>query len=171
MIDEHIRKVIDEVLAEVSAGTGAEIYLVEAAVRGGGRKIELTVDTDRGIGIDQCAKLSRRLRERLESEEEFAPLSDGDFDLLVSSPGIGEPIQVDRQYIRHLGRLFRVVYLDQDEERREVSGRLLQAVIDGDEPCIVLEPRVAAKKKKTAGDPPMTLRLADVVKAAVQVEL
>jgi ribosome maturation factor RimP len=170
-MEQKIRKAIDEAIAEVLAGTGEEIYLVEAAIRGGGRKIELTVDTDRGISIDLCAKLSRRVRERLESDEEFEPLAGGDFDLMVSSPGIGEPIRVSRQYRRHLGRLFKVAYLDSEEERQEAAGRLLEAVIEGDEPRIVLEPVTSAKKKKKAEVPPLTLRLADIVKATVQIEL
>jgi ribosome maturation factor RimP len=170
-MEQKIRKAIDEAMAEVQAGTGEEIYLVEAAIRGGGRKIELAIDTDRGISIDLCAKLSRRIRERLESDEESEPLAAGDFDLMVSSPGIGEPIRVSRQYRRHLGRLFKVVYLDSEEERQEVAGRLLEAAIDGDEPGIVLEPVTSAKKKKKAEVPPVTLRLADIVKATVQIEL
>ena len=170
-MDEKIRTAIDEVVAEVSAGTGQDIYLVEAAIRAGGRKIELTVDTDRGISIDICAKLSRKIRERLESDEEFEPLAEGDFDLMVSSPGIGEPIRVNRQYRRHIDRLFRVIYLDSEEERQEVAGRLLQAELEQDEPFIVLEPVVSAKKKKKAEVPPVTVRLADIVKASVQIEL
>ncbi|NTU68725.1 MAG: ribosome maturation factor RimP [Chlorobiaceae bacterium] len=169
-MDEKIRMVIDEVIAEVSVLKGQDIYLVEAAIRGGGRKIELTVDTDRGVSIDICAKLSRNIRERLENEEEFAPLADGEFDLTVSSPGLGEPVRVDRQYLRHVGRLLRVVYLDAEEEKQELTGRLVGASIDADDPSIVIEPLVSAKKKKVAAVPPVTLRLADVVKAMVEIE-
>ena len=169
-MDEKIRTVIDEVLPEVSVAAGQEIYLVEAAIRGGGRKIELTVDTDRGISIDLCAKLSRKIRERLEGDEAFEPLAGGDFDLMVSSPGLGEPIRVSRQYLRHVGRLFRVIYLDADEERQELTGRLVSAATDTEEPSIVLEPVVSAKKKRLAEVPPVTLRLADVLKAMVQIE-
>jgi len=169
-MDEKIRRAIDEVMAEMAVATGDDIYLVEVAIRGGGRKIELTVDTDRGISIDLCAKLSRRIRERLESDTEFEPLAGGDFDLLVSSPGIGEPIRMNRQYLRHVGRLLKVMYNDAEEERQEVTGRLLKAELEGDEPCIVLEPVVSAKKKKKAEVPLLTLRLADVVKAMVQIE-
>ncbi len=169
-MEEKIRKVIDEVMAELSVAAGEEIYLVEAAIRGAGKKIELAVDTDRGIVIGLCAKLSRKIRERLEGDEEFEPLAGGDFELSVSSPGLGEPVRVSRQYLRHVGRLLKVVWLDPEEERQEVTGRLLSAAIDADEPFIVLEPVVSAKKRKTAEVPPLTLRLADIVKAKVEVE-
>ena len=169
-MEGKIRTVIDEVTAEVSAGAGQEIYLVEAAIRGGGRKIELTVDTDRGISIDLCAKLSRKIRERLEGDGEFEALASGDFDLTVSSPGIGEPVRVPRQYLRHVGRLIKVVFLDSEEERQELTGRLLSTGLDADDPFIVLEPQVSAKKKRSSEHPPVTLRLADVLKSMVQIE-
>jgi ribosome maturation factor RimP len=172
MMDAMIKKVIDESIADVSAATGDDIYLVEAVVRGGGRKIELDVDTDRGISIDQCARLSRTIRARLEGFEENIMLAGGDFDLMVSSPGIGEPVRVQRQYLRHLGRRLRVTYLDHEGQSKEVEGRLLEASANDDpEPSITVEPFMAGKKKKTAGQLPLTLRLADVVRAVVQTDI
>lgn len=171
-MDERIRTAIDEVIAEVSAEAGQEIYLVEAQIRGGGKSIDLTVDTDQGIIISQCARLSRKIRERLESYEDCEPLAGGEFDLTVSSPGLGEPIRVKRQYIRHSGRLITAVWLDSEGERQEVTGRLLQAVVGDEEvPYIVLDPVKQGKKKRPAELPPLTLRLADIVKATVQTEM
>lgn len=48
MTDDLIKKAIGETIGELSATSGEEIYVVEAAIRAGGRKIELTVDTDKG---------------------------------------------------------------------------------------------------------------------------
>jgi ribosome maturation factor RimP len=170
MIDDLIHKAIGESMAELSAVSGNEMYLVEAAIRGGGRKIELTVDTDKGVSIDQCAKLSRAIRARLEACEEHIMLAEGDFDLLVSSPGIGEPIRVRRQYLRHLGRLIRVNYLDAEKQQQEITGHLLEAAVGAEveEPSITIEAVKEGRKKRTAGEAPVTLRLSDVVKAVVQ---
>lgn len=171
-MDETIKQAIDESIAEISASTGTEVYLVEADVRGGGRIIELTVDTDRGISIDQCARLSRAIRGRLEACTENIMLAGGDFELMVASPGIGEPIRVQRQYLRHLGRILKITFIDPDGQRREVDGRLLEAATgEGSEPSITIEPVIAGKKKKHDSDrQPVTLRLADIVKAVVQIE-
>ncbi|HHE33123.1 MAG TPA: ribosome maturation factor RimP [Chlorobaculum parvum] len=169
-MDEMIQRAIDESIAEVSAVKGRDIYLVEADVRGGGRIIELTVEADKGVSIDQCAKLSRTIRACLEACEENLMLAGGDFELMVSSPGLGEPIRVPRQYLRHLGRKMKVVYLDSEGERKEFEGKLTEASIEGDEPSITIEPVMKGKKKKTSGREPLTLRLADIVKAVVQTE-
>jgi ribosome maturation factor RimP len=173
MIDDLIQNAIGESIADLSALTGDEIYVVEAAIRGGGRKIELTVDTDKGVSIDQCAKLSRAIRVRLEACQEHLMLAEGDFDLLVSSPGIGEPVRVQRQYLRHLNRLIRVNYLDQERQPKEITGRLLEAAVSAEveAPSITIEAVMAGKKKRTAGEAPVTIPLADVVKAVVQTGL
>jgi ribosome maturation factor RimP len=173
MMDDLIHTAIDESIAELSAGIGVEIYLVEAVVRAGGRKIELSVDTDKGISIGECAKLSRAIRARLEACEDNIMLADGDFDLLVASPGIGEPVRVHRQYLRHLGRRIRVNYIDSEGQPKEIDGRLLEAAVGAgvEEPSITIEALMPGKKKRTAGQPPVAFRLADVVKAVVQADL
>jgi ribosome maturation factor RimP len=173
MLDELIHQAIGESIADLSAATGGEIYVVEAAIRAGGRKIELTVDTDKGVSIDQCARLSRAIRARLEACEENTMLADGDFDLMVSSPGIGEPIMVQRQYLRHLGRLIRVNYLDGEGQPKEITGRLLEAAVGAEEPepSITIEAVREGRKKRTAGEPPVMITLADVVRAVMQAGL
>jgi len=173
MTDDLIHKAISEAIGELSAATGQELYLVEAAVRASGRKIELTVDTDQGVSIDQCARLSRAIRARLEACEDDFMLSSGEFDLMVSSPGIGEPIHVQRQYLRHVGRLIRVNYLGGEGEPKEMTGKLLEAAVgpEVEQPSITVEAVKEGRKKRTAGEPPVTIRLADVVKAVVQAGL
>jgi len=173
MMDELIHKAIGESIADLAAATGDEMYVVEAAIRAGGRKIELTVDTDKGVSIGQCAKLSRAIRARLEACQDNIMLAEGDFDLMVSSPGIGEPIKVQRQYLRHLGRLIRVNYLDGEAQPKEITGRLLEAAVGAVEeaPSITIEAVREGRKKRTAGELPVTIRLADVVKAVVQAGL
>jgi ribosome maturation factor RimP len=173
-MEERIRTCIEEVVAEVAMQHVPEIYLVDIAIKrvGRGKKIEVLVDTDRGISISQCASLSRKIRERLEGDEVLSPALGGDFELLVSSPGIGEPVRKHRQYIRHIGRLLKVVHVNEEGVQVETVGRLVQAVVaDEQEPFIVIEPQKAGKSRKTLQTGSLTLRLADIVRASVQVEL
>lgn len=172
-MDERARRAIDDVVSGFSAASGLDVYLVEVVIRGGGRKIEVIADTDQGIGIGQCAALSRRIRERLESLEGAPMFAEGDFELMVASPGIGEPIRVKRQYVRHTGRLIRVEYDDGAGGKREMTGRLLEACVGSEEePFIVIGPKATGAKKKKEGPPaPLRLRLADISKAWVQTEL
>ena len=169
---DEIRRTIEDVVSGFSAGSGTEVYLVDLVIRGGGRKIEVIADTDSGIGIGQCATLSRRIRERLESLEEIPMFAEGDFDLMVASPGLGEPIRVKRQYIRHVGHLIKVEYDDAAGGKRDMTGRLLEAGVGGEEdPYIVIVPQAKRGGKKTEEPASARFRLADISRASVQTEL
>ena len=54
-----------------------------------------------------------------------------------------------------------------------ITGRLLEAAVTADveAPSITIEAVKEGKKKRTAGEPPVTIRLSDVVKAVVQTGL
>ncbi len=159
---------------EVSTGRESEIFLVDLGLKSGGRstKIEVLVDTEQGIMISQCAALSRRIRDMIESDEELQKVYGEDYDLTVSSPGIGGPVRHVRQYIRHTGRKLRIHYRDDEGRAHDIAGRLVQAdVTGGDEPFLVIEPERGGKKKKNA-HPPVRLKimLDRIDKAVVQVE-
>ena len=64
---------------------------------------------------------------------------EGDFSLEVSSPGVGEPILLNRQYRKNTGRTLSVVLKDE----RILEGKLTEATEDG----IVLE-EIKGKGKK-----------------------
>lgn len=69
-----------------------------------GQKIEVFIDKDGGISFDICKKISRAL------EAEFdANLIFGDnYILEVSSPGVGSPLKLERQYKNNIGRSIEV---------------------------------------------------------------
>lgn len=70
-------------------------------------KIKITADSDSGIGIDECAEISRKLYNKIEE----SAISQN-FEIEISSPGVGEPLKLDRQYIKNIGRNVKVVLLD-----------------------------------------------------------
>ena len=45
--------------------------------------------------------------------EEAAWFPEGDFSLEVSSPGIDEPLVLNRQYVKNMGRKVEVTFLDE----------------------------------------------------------
>jgi ribosome maturation factor RimP len=54
-------------------------------------KIIVHLDGDQGVPIDFCVSVSRLIEHTLDRETE-------DFELEVSSPGIGQPFKVHRQF-------------------------------------------------------------------------
>ncbi len=117
---------IQERVAEVLEGTDA--FLVDLALRGSDTMpvIEVFVDTDAGISVEECARISRRLFERLEKENDIP----GNYRLDVSSPGVDRPLKLWRQYPRHVGRKMRVDVRRAAEEQETLTGTLKEVFSD-----------------------------------------
>jgi ribosome maturation factor RimP len=173
-MQERISSYVSQVIAE-SAGTRAEgAYLIDIKVKGkaSSRKIEILVDADTGIQIHQCAYLSRRIREKLEADDDLLELIGENFDLMVSSPGLGEPIILPRQYIRHVGKLLLVTCAGPDGEPVELAGHLLEVLLSEESGArIILMPQKNKKKQQQPKTEAVTLYLDQVIRAVPEAEL
>ena len=104
----EIRKIAESRLKDESHF----IVDVVASFKGNPGKLLVTVDGDKGIGIDDCAELSRELSKALD-ETNLIP---GAFNLEVSTPGLDQPLKSKRQYVKNIGRNIRVRQADKIEE-------------------------------------------------------
>ncbi|MEE9225760.1 MAG: ribosome maturation factor RimP [Bacteroidota bacterium] len=125
MITEGIRSRLRMLIEPLVQSSGA--FLVDLVFRGeqgGGRVLEVFVDTDEGVSTDRCAEISRDISTTLDRENIII----GRYYVVVSSPGLDRPLKYQRQYRRHIGRPLSVRYTDQSMTRN-VEGEL-QAVSD-----------------------------------------
>ncbi|TLX76193.1 ribosome assembly cofactor RimP [Labilibacter sediminis] len=60
-------------------------------------KITVLIDSTDGISIDYCIQISRLIEGSFDRDEE-------DFELEVSTPGLGQPLKVLNQYKKNIGR-------------------------------------------------------------------
>jgi ribosome maturation factor RimP len=104
----EIRKMAETQLKDASHF----IVDVIATFKGNPGKVLVTVDGDKGVGIDDCADLSRDLSKALD-ETNLIP---GAFNLEVSTPGLDQPLKSKRQYVKNIGRSVRVRLADKMEE-------------------------------------------------------
>ena len=96
MIDkQHIEELVLEQLNPESE------FVVEISVSAANRILVL-VDSDSGITIDRCVKISRAIEQNFDREQE-------DFELEVSSAGLSSPLKVVRQFQKNIGRNLDVV--------------------------------------------------------------
>ena len=110
-INEHIHELLQPTPA---------FFLVQVKVKPT-NNIKVFIDGDNGVTIDACTKLNRALYKFIEEETLFP---DDDFSLEVSSAGVGEPLQMNRQYTKNIGRNLLVVPVEGAElegELKEVS--------------------------------------------------
>ncbi len=121
---EEVKSKLKEIILPIIEDSGA--YLVDINLKGVGRRliVEILVDTDDGITVKKCEEISRRISDALDFQDPIP----GSYRLEVSSPGVGNPFKVKRQYFTNVGRFLRVRYIDDILKReREVLGRLVSA--------------------------------------------
>ena len=94
------------------------------------------MDADQGAAIDQLSRINRALYKWI--EENLFP--NGDFSIEVSSPGLDEPLKLDRQYLKNIGRMMEIVL----KNGLKKEGKLI-SVSEND---VIIEEEIGKGKKK-----------------------
>jgi len=115
-----------------------DVFLVELKITPG-NDIKVFLDADKGITIEKCTRLNRALYKHI---EETAMFPDNNFSLEVSSPGIDEPLKLNRQYLKNIGRKVEVTLTDETKK----EGKLI--AVNQDE--ITIEEKTGTGKKLKA---------------------
>jgi ribosome maturation factor RimP len=129
-IEKRVTELVEEKIADMP-----NLFLVDVKMHSNGKLIVL-VDGDNGIGIADCAAISRHVGFHLEEENVIEEA----YNLEVSSPGIDTPLTLPRQYAKNIGRTLGIKM--EDGAKRE--GKLL-SVGEGD---ITIEETIKEKGKK-----------------------
>lgn len=112
---------LKEKLAEMATKISVEnnCQLVDFQLKGNEQQYKLIVlvDNEKGIEIDECAKISRQLADLIETEN----LIENAYNLEVSSPGIEVPLTQKRQYEKNIGRLLKVFLLSGSEKEGKLT--------------------------------------------------
>jgi ribosome maturation factor RimP len=87
-----------------------DFFVVDIEVGGnaGMRKISILVDSDKGITIEECSKISRSVGHEIEEKN----IIDSAYLLEVSSPGVDRPLKSKREYLKNKGRKLAVTLND-----------------------------------------------------------
>ncbi len=127
---EQINTLIQEKLEEDNC------FLVDLKVSTG-NKITVLVDSIDGINIDYCIQISRLIEGSLDREVE-------DFELEVSTPGLGQALKVHEQYQKNIGRNVEVIPLN----ATPLKGKLTEVSENGFTIEEEKKVKVEGKKKK-----------------------
>ncbi|MGI4021612.1 MAG: ribosome assembly cofactor RimP [Janthinobacterium lividum] len=129
-IEQQVTNLVEEKISD-----RPELFLVDVKMHVNGKLIIL-VDGDQGIGIADCAAISRHVGFHLEENN----IIEQAYNLEVSSPGIDFPLKSLRQYQKNIGRNLLLKLTDGSQK----EGELLAA----DEEGILIEEKIAVKGKK-----------------------
>ena len=129
-VEKRVRALVEEKIAD-----RPELFLVDVKMLPN-NKLIIHVDGDQGISIQDCVAISRHVGFHLEEENAIETA----YNLEVSSPGVGEPLQLGRQYAKNVGREVAVKLADGDKK----EGKLIAV----DENSITIEEKIKEKGKK-----------------------
>ena len=131
-------------------------FLVEIRIKPT-NNIKVFIDADEGINLAVLIQYNRKLYKLI---EESALYPDGDFSLEVSSPGLDEPLKINRQYQKNIGRFVDVLLNDASKK----EGRLIEATEDG----IIIEYETGKGKKKELKQE--TILFTDIKNTKIQIK-
>lgn len=147
---------IQELVERLTAGT--EFFLVEVSVNRS-NLIQVYLDHPGGISLDDCARFSREIEEALNRDLE-------DFELQVSSPGLGQPLKVFQQYLKVRGEKLDIL-LDSGES---IKGTLAEARPgDSGTPGSIIV-QLSGTGKKPAPADPVEIRLNKIKSARIELD-
>ncbi|RZJ46628.1 MAG: ribosome assembly cofactor RimP [Flavobacterium sp.] len=129
-VEKRVAALVEEKIAD-----RPELFLVSIKMLPN-NKLIIHVDGDEGISIQDCAAISRHVGFHLEEENTI----DKAYNLEVSSPGVGEPLQLNRQFHKNIGRDLGIKLSDGTAK----EGKLIAVT----ELAIEIEEKVKEKGKK-----------------------
>jgi|SRR5690554_4769938 len=152
MNQELVKQLIDEAIAE-----NPSIFLISWKISAG-NEIEVLVDGDQGVSIDEIVRISRHIEHNLDREQ-------FDFALNVSSFGVGNHLELPRQYKKNIGRILNV----KTKEGEEYEGKIK----DSDDNSVLLtwevrEPKPIGKGKHTV-QKEQRIEFSEIKKAIIKI--
>ena len=91
-----------------------EIFLVSLDINAS-NNIRLVIDSMKGVTLSECVQLNRAIEKGLNRNHE-------DFNIEVTSPGLGTPFKVREQYVKNIGKEVEVIL----KTGQKVNGMLIQ---------------------------------------------
>ncbi len=116
VVAQKIYELLDPVVRE----HGCELLDVEYLPSGKRRVLRLIIDSEAGVGLDECSEVSLAAEPVLDGAD-LIPVS---YDLEVSSPGADRPIETDRDFERNTGRLVEILLKSPVDRRSRFEGSL-----------------------------------------------
>jgi ribosome maturation factor RimP len=122
---------VDELLAMLEPEVNTLGYeLVDLEVRLGGRNgfVRLFIDSEDGITLDDCERVSNQVSALLDVEDPFP----GHYVLEVSSPGVNRRIRKQEDFLRFVGERIKVqLQRPREDGRRRFTGVLTEVDEEG----------------------------------------
>ncbi|KAA0446048.1 MAG: ribosome maturation factor RimP [Candidatus Thioglobus sp.] len=111
---------IENLIRPVIEDMDYELLGIEYVASGKHSVLRIYIDSDKGIGVDDCERVSRQLSSILDVEEPITMA----YNLEVSSPGVERPLFHLQHYRRFLGNEIKLRLLRPVDGQRKYSGTI-----------------------------------------------
>ncbi len=141
-----------------------DYYIVEIKFNPANKKLEVFIDSDSGLSLGNTSKLNRYLQGLIDDDGMLGEK----YILDVSSPGIGRPLTLLRQYKKNIGRTLEILHNEEGEEKKN-KGLLTE--VDEEKGAVTIRYEIKEKigKKNVKSMVDKTILLSDIAKAKVKV--
>jgi ribosome maturation factor RimP len=119
--------VLQELIEPSVVALGYQLWGVEMISQGRHSMLRIYIDAEEGIGVEDCASVSRQVSGILDVED---PIS-GEYTLEVSSPGMDRPLFTLEQYQAFVGHVVQLKLRMPFDGRRRFKG-VLKGIEDED---------------------------------------
>ena len=152
---ESLSARVSALIATTVAECGVDLEGVDVQAAGRRRLIRVFVDTEAGVTLDDVAGVTRAVSTVLDDTNIMGEQA---YTLEVGSPGVDRPLTRPRHWRRNIDRLVRV----RVAQGEPFVGRIVTTTDEG---------AILAVPGETDQDPKVSVALAEVERAVIQIEL
>ncbi|MHB1014619.1 MAG: ribosome maturation factor RimP [Desulfurivibrionaceae bacterium] len=117
-IESPLVRRLTQLVVPVVEDLGCELVELQFRREAPGWVLRLVIDHGNGIGIDDCARISREVAHLLEVED---PIEQA-YSLEVSSPGLDRPLKKEKDFLRCKGKKAKVVVKEPIDGQNQCVG-------------------------------------------------
>lgn len=114
MLNSELTSLLKPVISDL----GYELWGCERITYGNQSLLRIYIDSDNGIGIEDCERVSKQVSGWLDVEDPIP----GNYTLEVSSPGLPKPLFYPYQYTRFIGLPIQLKLHQLVDGKRKLSG-------------------------------------------------
>ncbi len=117
---------LESLLRPTVESMGYEMLGIQLHRRGKSTRVRVFIDSDNGIDLTDCERVSNQVSGVLDVEDPIA----GNYTLEISSPGLDRPLFEPAHYRRFTGARIRVKLVHKQDGHRHYTGRIKQVTDD-----------------------------------------
>jgi ribosome maturation factor RimP len=118
---QNLIEAITELTEPIISSEGLELIDVEYQKESRGWVLRFYVDTEGGVTINHCSRLSQQIGDVLEVKD----IIPHGYVLEVSSPGLNRILKREKDFIGSIGKIVKVKTFEPIEQRKNFQGTLL----------------------------------------------